>query len=87
MHAQQDESRRLSSNSCGKGADLLEDFGIELGWGRQRMRAGDGGEIFVAQLELNGAGVELDSRRRRPTISDSRISVASSWLTSAVSSL
>ncbi len=40
-------------------ADLLEDLSVELSGGRQSVGAGDGGEILVAQFELNGAGVEL----------------------------
>ena len=68
-------------------ADLLEDFGVELGGARQGVGAGDGREVLVAQLELDGAGVKLDSRRRRPTISESRIRVDSSCAGSAVSSL
>ena len=54
---------------------------------RDGVRAGDGGEIGVAQLELHGAGFAAScSRRRRPTISQRRASVDSSTATSAVSS-
>src|SRR6266849_7014331 len=40
-------------------ADVFEDFVVELGGRGQSVGPGDGGEIFVAELELNGAGVEF----------------------------
>src|SRR5208282_2713479 len=40
-------------------ARLLEDFGVELRGSGQAVGAGDGGEIFVAQFELDGASMQL----------------------------
>ena len=69
VHAQQAHRDALFPVLAEQRAHLLEDFGIELRRRREGMGAGDGGEIGVAQLELNGARVKLCSRRRRPTIS------------------
>ena len=87
LHAQQAHLLSLAPVLAEQCAHLLEDFGVELRGRRQRVRPRDGGKIFVAQLELEGAGVQSGSRRRRPTISESRINVDSSCATSAVSSL
>src|SRR5437588_4745112 len=40
-------------------ADLLEDFRIELRRGRESVGTRQRGEVFVSQLELNSAGVEV----------------------------
>ena len=40
-------------------ARLFENLGIDLRGVLERVRAGDGREIFVAQLQLHGAGVQL----------------------------
>ena len=61
-------------------------LGIDLRSVIQRARAGEGGEIRVAQLDLNRPRVAADDRAdARATISDSRTSIASSAAASAVS--
>ena len=69
-------------------ANLLEDFGVELGRDGKRVGAGDGGEVLVAQLELDGAGVQARSRASGgPPSLTGASSVDSSCSASAVSSL
>ena len=75
------------ASSSGTACGFARRFQYRAAWD-QTVGAGDRREIFVAQLQLESASVEVrPSRRRRPTISDKRISVDSSWSVSAVSSL
>ena len=58
LHAQKSNRHALFPISAEQRAHLLENFRVELGWGRQGMGASECGEIFVAQFELNGARVK-----------------------------
>src|ERR1035441_9085091 len=59
LHAEKTNLRALLPILAEEGTDLLEDFRVELGWGRQGVRAGDGGEVFIAEFELDRARVEM----------------------------
>src|SRR5215469_18641449 len=59
VHAQQSHFGSLAPVPVEQSTDLPEDFGIQLGGGGESVGAGDGGEVLVAQLQLNGAGVEV----------------------------
>src|SRR6516162_6709191 len=58
VHAEQTDCTSLLPVLAEQHADLGEDFGIELRGFGERVRARDGGEVFVAQLELDRAGVQ-----------------------------
>jgi len=55
-----------------EGADLLVELGIELRAARHGMGRGDGGEIGIAQLQLDWCARAVMLGRRRPTISQRR---------------
>src|SRR5580692_7502124 len=59
VYSQQAHGRAVAPVLAEQGSDLLEDFGIELRGSRQAVRPGDGGEIYVAQLELESASMQL----------------------------
>jgi hypothetical protein len=59
LHAQQPDFRAFAPVCVEQAMNFAEDFIVELGWRVQAMRAGNGREILVAQLELQGACVEL----------------------------
>src|SRR5438067_1601419 len=58
MHAEQANLRTSTPILTKKRSYLFEDFDIKLSWGRHGMGACDGSEIFIAQLELDGARVQ-----------------------------
>src|SRR5258708_30997476 len=59
MHSEESNVRSLLPVFAEQSADLLEDFRIELRRGRESVGTRQRGEVFVSQLELNGAGVEV----------------------------
>src|SRR5258708_9097581 len=59
MHSEESNVRSLLPVFAEQSADLLEDLRIELRRGRESVGTRQRSEVFVAQLELNGAGVEV----------------------------
>ena len=59
MNSQQAHLRSFTPVLAKQSAHLFENFGVELCGSGQAMSAGDGGEIFVAEFELDGARVQL----------------------------
>ena len=58
MHAEQPDLGFVLAILTKEGADLAEDFGVELGAVIERVGAGDGGEIGVVQFQLDRAGMK-----------------------------
>src|ERR1700693_5711185 len=59
MHAEQPDLGFVLAILTKEGADLAEDFGVELGAMIERMGAGDSGKVGVAELELQGSGKQF----------------------------
>jgi len=67
---------------------LIENFGVDLRGALERVGARDGREIFVAQLQLNGAGVQFVlAQAAAHHLREAAPALASSVPASAVSSL
>src|SRR5438094_3491854 len=58
MHAEQAHLCTPTPILTKKHSYLFEDLDVKLSWGRQGMSACDGGEVFIAQLELDGTRLQ-----------------------------